>query len=507
MPSVKRNIIANYLGGVWAALMGFAFIPLYINYLGIEAYGLIGVFAVLQAWLTLLDMGLTPMLSREMARFKADAYTSQSIHDLIRSVEWIYGLIAAAIVVGITLSATWLANDWLRNEGLSKVAIEEGLVICGVVIGVRWMGGLYRSAISGLQHQVWLNVCTAFFSTMRGLGVVAVLVWLSATIQAFFIYQGVIAALEVLVLAIQMRRLLPKPPESACFRWGSLRQAWRFAAGMTAVAALAVLLTQVDKLLLSKLVSLTEFGYYTLASMVAGALYMVVGPISVAAYPKLTELVERGESKKVIETYHKLSQLLTLIVVPIALVLSFFSEHVMLLWTRDSALTTAVAPLVSLLVIGTMLNGLMHIPYNLQLAHGWTRFAVIVNSVSVLILVPAIYFGVSKYGAIASAIVWLILNIGYIAFALPFMHRKLLPTELWRWYRQDVFVPAFSALAMVSVARVLAPSAVLERPLVSIVILATVGVVALVTATVATPLGRTTLRHYLQPIFSKHELY
>lgn len=41
---LKRNLIANYLGQGWTALMGLAFIPLYIRYLGIEAYGLIGLF-------------------------------------------------------------------------------------------------------------------------------------------------------------------------------------------------------------------------------------------------------------------------------------------------------------------------------------------------------------------------------------------------------------------------------------------------------------------------------
>ena len=66
---LKRNLIANYLGQGWTALMGLAFIALYIKFLGIEAYGLIGIFAVLSAWLALLDMGMTPTVSREMARY------------------------------------------------------------------------------------------------------------------------------------------------------------------------------------------------------------------------------------------------------------------------------------------------------------------------------------------------------------------------------------------------------------------------------------------------------
>ena len=70
---IKKNIIANYLGHGWRVLMGLAFIPLYIKYLGIETYGLIGIFAILQAWLGLLDMGMRPALGREMARFTGGA--------------------------------------------------------------------------------------------------------------------------------------------------------------------------------------------------------------------------------------------------------------------------------------------------------------------------------------------------------------------------------------------------------------------------------------------------
>ena len=84
---LKRNLIANFLGQGWTALMGLAFIPLYIKYLGMEAYGLIGLFALLQAWLSLLDMGMTPTLSREMARFTGGSHSAQSIRDLLRSIE------------------------------------------------------------------------------------------------------------------------------------------------------------------------------------------------------------------------------------------------------------------------------------------------------------------------------------------------------------------------------------------------------------------------------------
>ena len=98
---LKRNLVANYVGQGWSAVLGLAFIPLYIRYLGMEAYGLIGLFAVIQAWLTLLDMGTTPTLIREMARFTGGAHSPQSICDLLRSLEILCFSIAALVGLGV----------------------------------------------------------------------------------------------------------------------------------------------------------------------------------------------------------------------------------------------------------------------------------------------------------------------------------------------------------------------------------------------------------------------
>ena len=120
--SLKKNVLANYVGQIWRALMNIAFVPLYIKYLGMEAYGLIGVFAILQAWLVLLDMGMTPTLSREMARYTAGTHTAQSIRDLLRSLEVITLVIALLIGVVIWFLAPWLSAQWLHAE---KLSVEE----------------------------------------------------------------------------------------------------------------------------------------------------------------------------------------------------------------------------------------------------------------------------------------------------------------------------------------------------------------------------------------------
>src|SRR5450759_4539072 len=165
--SLKKNLVTNYLGQGWSAVMGLVFIPLYIQYLGMEAYGLLGIFALLQASLALLDMGMTPTLNREMARFTAGAHSSQSIRDLLRSLEMICFSLAALIALGVWGASGYLARDWLKADRLPTEVVAQALAILALVVGLRFCEGIYRGSLFGLQRQVRYNSIHAMLATLR----------------------------------------------------------------------------------------------------------------------------------------------------------------------------------------------------------------------------------------------------------------------------------------------------------------------------------------------------
>ena len=443
--ALKRNLIANYVGQGWTALMGLAFIPLYIRYLGIETYGLVGLFSVVQVWLGLLDMGLTPAIGREMARFTGGGHSPQSIRDLLRSVEVVAYLAVVLIVFfGVGL-ADWAANNWLQVTNIPIEVVEQALAIMVLVVGLRLLEGIYKSSIVGLQQQVLLNVVGSVLATIRWLGAAVVLAWVSPTVRAFFIWQGVTSLLSIAVLAIYTYRLIPKSESRARFSWHALRGMRNFAGGMLGISVLVLLLTQVDKLILSRLLLLSDYGYYMLAATVAGGLYTLISPISQAYYPRLCELRERHEHEAMIDAFHTSAQLVSVIAGSAALVVIVFADTLLVLWTNDPVLAQAAGPLLSILALGNLLNALMWIPYQAQLAHGWTSLTVSTNIVAVLFVIPAILIVTPRYGAAGAAWVWVGLNVGYILFSVQFMHRKILQEEKWRWYFQDVLIPLIPA--------------------------------------------------------------
>jgi len=149
MSQLKRNLIANFVGKGWAALMGIAFIPLYIKFMGIESYGLVGFFTTLQAVFVLLDLGLTTTLNREIARYSALPEKSQEMRDLVRTLETIYWGLAFCIGAVVLMLSPFIARGWVKADTLSVEVVQQSIMLMGLVMAFQWPLGFYSGGLLG----------------------------------------------------------------------------------------------------------------------------------------------------------------------------------------------------------------------------------------------------------------------------------------------------------------------------------------------------------------------
>jgi len=282
---------------------------------------------------------------------------------------------------------------------------------------------------------------------------------LSPTIYAFFIWQIIISIVHVILVTFFLWRSLPKSNIRPQFEKVLLIRIWRFAAGMAGISFTSVILTQTDKIVLSKILPLKIFGYYVLATVVANTLYFFIGPVFSSLFPRFSQLVSINDQSGLKELYHKSCQLMSVMILPAAIVVSLFSSEILLLWTGDPLTVSNSHLIVSIYIIGTALNGLMNLPYALQIAHAWTKLSLYSNIISSLVQIPLIYFLSIKYGAIGTACAWVILNTGAGIIIIQIMHSKLLKGEKLRWYLKDVGIPMLSALLIASLWFILIPIA------------------------------------------------
>jgi O-antigen/teichoic acid export membrane protein len=439
--AIRKGLVAGIAGNASAALVAVIVIPIYLRLLGPDGYGLIGFLATLQGWALLADLGLSTTMNRELARFRAGAVEAKSTHNLLRSAELTYATLGLCIGLVIVALSGPMATHWVHSSIYAHAQLANAVALMGLVLASQWMSTLYRGCLLGLEQQVWVGTVTGVAAIVRGAATVTVLVAYESSIEAFLWTQLAVGATESLALRWQLSHRLPASPGKPRFSLASLASVRVFALGVTATMILATLLTQLDKLLVARFVSLDKFGYFMLAVTISSGLTVMIAPVNNLAYPQFSGLVASRNTRQLAGQYHCFSQLLAVGLFPPALLLAFFAESVLHAWTGDPQAAHAAAPILSVWVAGTALNGLMHIPYAAQLAHGWTRLAAAMNIVTAVCSVPLLAFLVPRYGAVAAAWVWVVINVGYVSIGVPLMHRRILSGEQARWYIQDLLGP------------------------------------------------------------------
>jgi O-antigen/teichoic acid export membrane protein len=226
-------------------------------------------------------------------------------------------------------------------------------------------------------------------------------------------------------------------------------------------------------------------------------------PVFFSIYPRFTQLVSINDQDGLKQLYHKSCQFISVLILPAAAVIAFFSYELLLLWTQNPITAEKTHLIVSIMICGTALNGLMNPPYALQLAYGWTRLPLYANLISVVFFVPLIVLIVTSYGAIGGAAAWLVLNTGYVLFWIPAMHKRILVKEKWRWYWQDVCLPLVTCTFVAGLGRVLVREPISQYMMLLYLII--ISVLTLGLTAITTPVTRSWLSGQLSKMRLAYE--
>lgn len=488
------NLLANFLGTGWSAVLGFVFVPIYIRLLGIEAYGVIGFFTTLQATLQILDLGLSPTMSREMARYSVQPNRASEARDLVRTLEVGYWMIGVLIGILLLSAAGFLAENWLNASKLSPEQLRTATLSIGVLIVLQWPVSFYQSGLMGLQKQILLNSLLIFTTTVRGFGAVIVLSMGSPTLTSFFFWQIGVSLVYTGLLAFSLWRNLPNAETTARVNLSLLASHWRFAAGMSGISVFTLLLTQVDKIILSRLLSLESYGYYTVASMVANGLGLLVTPIFNYIFPRLSILNELQKPNVTRVFFHQSVQATAVIILPIAGLLITFPSEVVEFWIKDPYTAKNTASIIRFLVIGAALNALMSPTFALQTSHGLTHLAFKIVLTFFITMIPITIWASINYGAIGVAGVWAGLNLIYVIIGVPLTHSFLLLGETAKWYTEDIFPPLSGICIVYLGAWVLLTQQTLHIEL--MVFLLLIFIIASIVGALSASQIRSRIRHY-----------
>jgi O-antigen/teichoic acid export membrane protein len=418
---LRRNIAANAIGGSLSAIFALALIPVQVRLLGVEAYGLLAFVASLQVLLSIFDLGLSPTMTREVSRDTSEGHEVSRM--FIQSISIVYWPIGIGIGAVLFLAAPWLASHWLNLGRLPVDTATEALQLAALFVALRWPVSLYSGVIAGRQRFVALNWLKAAMAAIGALGGIAVVLATHSLVE-LLVWMVVAAGIELAGYLGLVLRLNPGLLARRLVTGALPAGVWRYALGINLVNLLAMALTQSDRILISKLLSIQALGYYALAYNILTGLALIPGFVTSALFPAFVVRHAGGTPSDLRETYQTATRgLMYAYNLPIWLLAVF--GHDILKALTSAATADRTAPLLAVLALGFVCNGAATLAYTAAIATGNTSIPIRVNILALVFYLPVLTVLTMRLGGLGAAITWLLLNLYYLPALLPPVHRLL----------------------------------------------------------------------------------
>jgi len=424
---MRRNVIANAIGGGLSAALNLLLIPIALRQLGLEAYGVIAFLASTQVFLSLFDIGLSPAITWAMAS-TGDIETQRRS---IRGVWSPYVLIGVLLGTAVVLTAPFLAASWLQLTELSRQEATTALSLGGIAVALRWPVSLLSGILAGLQRFDYLNLAKGLHAVASFLGAVTVLSVFPGIVP-FALWLAISALVEVSAYRVAVQRAIPRLPLWPFGPAGTAPRVWRYARGVAVIAALSLLLTQADRVVIAKTALASDLGRYSVAYALVFGLSLIPLFVTTAYYPRLVADHSEGEMRRFADRYRDASQVLIYLYSLPFSVLTVLGSWVLNLIAAPASSTTTVVVL-ALLSVGFWLNTSAALAYVAALATANTRLPIIINAFNVLWYLPVLVVAALSFGIIGVAAGWVLLNASYLLTLIPAVHRRILGEPVVPW--------------------------------------------------------------------------
>lgn len=419
---LKQNILANYLGTGVAAMAPLLALPFYLMALGPKQFGLIAFIVMLQALLGLVDAGMSQALVREFAlranHTEAGRLRSSALLFGFERIYWAFAIVAGLIAV---LLADVIASHWLKLDGLPVELGRHAVYGAAVIFACQFPGSVYRSVLVGAQAQVALNVLVLCSAVVRhGGGVVIVLIW--PTLHAYLMWQALIALLETLVRGYFAWKTVGVARGQTTWRASELYPIVGSVAGMSGAVWLGALTMQMDKIILSRMTTIEQFGYYTIASTIGMGALQLIYPLVQAVLPRAIQLKEERIALR--DLYMNLLKMIAIVVATGGLLFVNAGEWLLKVWLGSSAPVESIYSVLAVILIGTLLNAFYNIGYVNWIVHEKIHRIFQINAMSFLLSLVLLPTLIASHGVIGAAVGWLTMNVVGLVFSLDWLKKS-----------------------------------------------------------------------------------
>lgn len=400
-----RNAASSFLALAWLSLLSMLAIPIYIRLLGVSEWGLVAACASLQILSNFIDAGFSQIVPRWAAQ---EAQHPARLRQHVALFRRLYLGLGLTMFGVLQASADYLAHQWFQVPAESADALELAIRIVSFQFLFQFINNLHIGVWYGLQRQVLANARACGFGTLKH---AAALLALMAGTQQAWVYAlafASVACIEVCANALSMHRMLGNEASSAPDGKVALAPLLKEVSVLSGGILVGLLVSQLDRIILSRTVDVASFGVYTVVATLALAFLQLQAPVTRAFFPLIVRDILRDGRVSAAHMKALLRGTILSATLP-ALLACALAPTILELWLHDMSVVQLGTMPLRLLLLAIALNSLYGCIYQVIIAKGQSHQVLQFNLISLMAATVAIYLWGMDGELVLGGIIWIVI--------------------------------------------------------------------------------------------------
>jgi O-antigen/teichoic acid export membrane protein len=426
---MNPNVLINLTGRFGAALLTYLAVPVYIKILGVEKYGVVGLYTVFQSVIALADFGFSSSLSRRLAILSTSTYLSSNRKSVVKTFELAYLLAIAIPTILLALFAPTFLGKIHSIEAIGTENIARTITLLALSVMLQIHGVLYVSALLGLQAQLLANSIQLLFGVLKPVSAIICAKFIDTELTTFFLGQIVSSLIFISIGRLSIRKLLSSQKSPGKIDLGELKSTSNFSIGMFAISSTSLIISQADKIAVATNSALSGLGVYAVCSLLAGIPTIVAQTVSTAMLPEASRAFNSFDFNSAFKLYNHAVKIATCLTVPPCVIIAMNPRPILYIWTESLQVADNGQYCLTILIVSGLIYSFQVIPFGLLLAVGSVKKIAALGIAGAILYTPLIFVLSKAFGILGTSSAWLC----YTVISTPILVRTIHRVAFAEW--------------------------------------------------------------------------
>lgn len=447
MMGLRRNAAANFFGALIPALVYVWSVPLMLEQLGDQGYGVFALLGSIVGYFAVMDLNMSSGALRFVSHFNASRQRAR-VDEVVTfgvAAAGFVGLLGMALLMAL---APWIVSTVVNAPG--EVLDEAAAALRCAAVG--FLFSQIASFLQGTVQALQRYDVSGAFELVSGIATPALTVALLAggcRLDQVMLARGALAAVNALGLALAVRHLLPglaarKASRAVLERMGSFVSY----AYLSRVAALAYV--EGDKLILGAMLGPVAVALYAIPQALVSRIYGLTYRLGAVVMPAASTLEATGRESDLRRLGLVAARYTLYLNAAIALLLVICSGPLLSAWL-DASRAASVMPILVLLLLAAVINSMTNVPSLVTDGLGKTRVTGLFAITHAVVGFGATVGGIRVWGVQGAAAAQLATSLVMMALFNAYAAGRSVPWSLASYLRSSV-LPSVPVLLLAALA-------------------------------------------------------